>query len=54
MNTQEMENFFWANYPQEINWGELKEANPELYCKLQNVGRALVLLGKLQSCYLTF
>ena len=47
-----LEEFFWENYPHEISWGELKEANPELWCQLQNIGQALVLAGKLKVDYL--
>jgi hypothetical protein len=46
------EAFFWANYPHEISWAELKEANPELWCQLVNIGQALVLAGLLSSGYL--
>lgn len=43
------ENLFWENFPHEISWGELKEAHPELWCQLLNIGQALVLAGKLSS-----
>lgn len=46
------EDFFWDNFPHEISWSELQEINPELWCMLQNIGNALVLLGKLDSAYL--
>lgn len=48
----ELEKFFWDNYPHETSWGELKEVNAELWCSLQNIGQMLVLAGKLKSTYL--
>jgi hypothetical protein len=47
-----IEEFFWKNYPHEISWGELREANAELYCRMMSAGQALVLAGKLKSSYL--
>jgi hypothetical protein len=49
----EAEEFFWEWYPHEISWSELKESNPELWCKLQNLGQALVLAGRLKGRYLS-
>jgi hypothetical protein len=52
MTLDQAEQFFWAHYPHETSWGELKEANPELWCQLQNLGQALVLADRLSSAYL--
>ena len=52
MTFSQAETFFWDNYPHEISWGELKENNVELFAQLMNIGRALVLIGKLESTYL--
>lgn len=49
---EEMEQFFWDYFPHEISWKEVHEINPDLYCRLQNVGQVLVLHGKLESIYL--
>lgn len=49
---EQVEEFFWEHYPHETSWGELREANPELYCRLLNAGQGLVLAGKLRSDYL--
>lgn len=43
---------FWNDYPHEIDWFELKEINPELWCRLQNIGQALVLNNRLLAAYL--
>lgn len=45
----EMHEFFWYWYPNEISWKELKEINIDLYCRLQNMGLALILSGKIKS-----
>lgn len=43
------EAYFWHWFPHEVSWAELHEANAELYAKLQNLGQALVLAGRLKG-----
>jgi hypothetical protein len=49
---EEMEKYFWDNYPHEISWGELKECNEELFNELQKIGKKLVEIDLLQKEYL--
>ena len=49
---EQLENFFWKNYPHEISWGELKEVNLELYNECCEAGLRLHKLGVLGVGYL--
>ncbi len=42
---EEIKQFYWHWYPHEITFFELKEINPELYCKLKNYEQVLKLLN---------
>jgi hypothetical protein len=45
----DLEKRFWEFYPHETSWAEFRKFSPELYCEIQNIGMALVLLGRIKT-----